>query len=85
MPRPFGATTRKYISPCSSSPKLKTGFFGSGIGRLAVTRFAFSSYFSAQTFPSGTDPAAYDSPAYKEALRALGNGAERDIRIVEGA
>ena len=29
--------------------------------------------------------AAYDSPAYKEALRALGNGAERDIRIVEGA
>jgi uncharacterized protein (DUF1330 family) len=29
--------------------------------------------------------AAYDTPAYKEALRALGNGAERDIRIVEGA
>ena len=28
--------------------------------------------------------AAYDSPAYKEALRALGNGAERDIRIIEG-
>ena len=29
--------------------------------------------------------AAYESPAYKEALRALGNGADRDIRIVEGA
>ena len=28
--------------------------------------------------------AAYDSPAYKKALAALGNGAERDIRIVEG-
>ena len=28
--------------------------------------------------------AAYESPAYKEALRALGNGAERDIRIMEG-
>jgi uncharacterized protein (DUF1330 family) len=28
--------------------------------------------------------AAYDSPAYKEALRALGDGAERDLRIVEG-
>jgi uncharacterized protein (DUF1330 family) len=28
---------------------------------------------------------AYESPAYKEALRALGNGADRDIRIVEGA
>lgn len=29
--------------------------------------------------------AAHDSPGYQEALRALGNGAERDIRIVEGA
>jgi uncharacterized protein (DUF1330 family) len=28
--------------------------------------------------------AAYDSPAYQEALRVLGNAAERDIRIVEG-
>jgi uncharacterized protein (DUF1330 family) len=28
--------------------------------------------------------AAYASPAYKQALEALGNGAERDIRIVEG-
>lgn len=26
--------------------------------------------------------AAHDSPAYQEALAALGNGAERDIRIV---
>jgi uncharacterized protein (DUF1330 family) len=28
--------------------------------------------------------AAHDSPAYREALRALGNGAERDLRIVPG-
>jgi uncharacterized protein (DUF1330 family) len=28
--------------------------------------------------------AAHDSPAYQEALRALGNGAERDMRVVEG-
>lgn len=28
--------------------------------------------------------AAHDSPAYREALRALGNGADRDLRIVEG-
>ena len=28
--------------------------------------------------------AAHDSPAYQEALRALGNGVERDLRIVEG-
>ena len=29
--------------------------------------------------------AAHDSPAYQEALAALGDGAERDIRIVPGA
>ncbi len=29
--------------------------------------------------------AAHDSPAYQEALSALAGGAERDIRIVEGA
>ena len=28
--------------------------------------------------------AAHDSPDYQQALRALGNGAERDMRIVEG-
>jgi len=28
--------------------------------------------------------AAHDSPAYQEALRALGNGVDRDMRIVEG-
>ena len=28
--------------------------------------------------------AAHDSPAYQEALRLLGDAAERDLRIVEG-
>ncbi len=28
--------------------------------------------------------AAHDSPEYQKALEALGNGAERDLRIVEG-
>ena len=28
--------------------------------------------------------AAWDTPAYKKALDALGDGAERDFRIVEG-
>ena len=28
--------------------------------------------------------AAHDSPAYKEALKALGDGAVRDLRIIEG-
>lgn len=29
--------------------------------------------------------ATHDSPAYQEALAALGDGAERDMRLVEGA
>jgi uncharacterized protein (DUF1330 family) len=28
--------------------------------------------------------AAHDTPGYQAALKALGNGAERDIRILEG-
>jgi uncharacterized protein (DUF1330 family) len=28
--------------------------------------------------------AAHETPAYQEALKALGDGAERDFRIVEG-
>jgi len=30
------------------------------------------------------DSVAHDSAAYQHALRALGNGADRDLRIVEG-
>ncbi len=29
--------------------------------------------------------AAYNSPAYQDALKALGDGAVRDVRIIEGA
>ena len=28
--------------------------------------------------------ALYDSPAYREALAALGDGADRDMRVIEG-
>jgi uncharacterized protein (DUF1330 family) len=36
-------------------------------------------------FPSVAQAiAAHDSPAYGEALRALGNAADREIRIIEG-
>jgi uncharacterized protein (DUF1330 family) len=28
--------------------------------------------------------AAHDSPAYQQALEALGNGVDRDMRIIEG-
>ncbi|KAB2878021.1 MAG: DUF1330 domain-containing protein [Pseudorhodoplanes sp.] len=37
-------------------------------------------------FPSvAAAVAAHDSPAYQDALAALGNGAERDLRIIEAA
>jgi uncharacterized protein (DUF1330 family) len=42
--------------------------------RTVITEF--DSYEIAQT--------AYESEVYKEALKALGSGAERDFRIVEG-
>ena len=29
--------------------------------------------------------ATHDGPAYQEALRALGDGVDRDLRIIEGA
>ena len=36
-------------------------------------------------FPSPAQAiAAHDSAAYQQALRALGDGADRDLRIVEG-
>jgi uncharacterized protein (DUF1330 family) len=36
-------------------------------------------------FPSVAQAmAAYASPAYQDALRALGDGAKRDVRIIEG-
>lgn len=36
-------------------------------------------------FPSAQAAiAAHDSPGYQAALKALGNGCDRDIRIVEG-
>ena len=36
-------------------------------------------------FPSVENAiAAHDSPAYQEALKALGDGAVRDVRVVEG-
>jgi len=43
---------------------------------------------SGQTMRSGLGVAAaiacHDSPGYQAALKLLGDGAERDIRIVEG-
>ena len=35
-------------------------------------------------FDSEKAMAAHESAAYQEALKVLGNGADRDLRIVEG-
>ncbi len=48
MPRFVTVVVRKYTSPCSSSPNDKIGTLGSGIGRLATTRFLASSYLRPQ-------------------------------------
>lgn len=47
-----------------------------GATRLRTTLIRFDSAEQAA--------AAYRSPAYQQALEALGDGAEREIRIVEG-
>jgi len=61
-------------------------------------RFLVRSPFPAKTYEAGVASrtviiefdsvekaiAAHDSPGYQEALRVLGDGAERDLRILEG-
>jgi uncharacterized protein (DUF1330 family) len=52
-----------------------TGVFESGLKERIVI----------SEFPSVEKAlAAYQSPGYQDALNALGDGADRDIRIVEG-
>src|ERR1700739_3862667 len=71
------------LAPAATAP------FG---GRYIVRGAASVAYEAGQKeriviseFPSVDKAvAAYNSPAYQEALKALGNGAVRDIRIVEG-
>jgi uncharacterized protein (DUF1330 family) len=45
---------------------------------------ARSASLSPNSRASSRRPAAYDSPAYQDALKALGDGAVRDVRIIEG-
>lgn len=59
-----------------------------GISRAARRRLSLKSGLKQRVvvteFPSVEQAvAAYESPAYQEALRALGDGAVRDVRIVE--
>ena len=61
-------------------------------GRFLVRGIAIAAYEAGEKqrtvvveFPDrATAEALYDSPAYQEAIEALGNAAVRDMRIVEG-
>ena len=66
--------------------------------QAAGGRFLVRTSNVAQTYESGLNErtvviefenlakamAAYGTPDYRQALRALGDGAERDVRVVEG-
>ena len=60
----------KYLARGTAAAAYESGI----VGRVVVTEF--ESLDKAK--------AAHDSPAYKEACRVLGDGAVRDVRIVEG-
>ena len=58
------------------------GTLENGEVRCGVAR---SGYNGEEGFEVEAAVAAYESPGYQEALRALGDGAERDLRIIEAA
>ena len=95
MPKAYWVTTYRSISDAG---KLKAyaalapdaiAPFG---GRYLARGTAAKAYEAGQIerivisqFPSAANAiAAYESPAYQNALKALADGAVRDIRIVEG-
>lgn len=59
-----------------TGPASKVTAHEAGVEQLTIV-VEFESYDIARV--------AYKSDAYKEALQALGSGADRDFRIVEGA
>lgn len=76
--------------PTSSSPGRRCGRPGGGSWHAACRRTRSSPGSWRRTtlieFDSVQDAvAAYESPAYQEALRVLDDGAERDLRIIEAA
>jgi len=95
MPKAYWVTSYRSISDpqklaaYARLAPLATAPFG---GRYLARGSASAAYEAGQKeriviseFPSIEKAiAAYESPAYQEALKALGDGAVRDIRIVEG-
>jgi uncharacterized protein (DUF1330 family) len=95
MPKGYWVTVYRSISDpqklaayAKLAPPAVTPFGGRYLARGTATA-AFESgqkeRIVISEFPSVEKAiAAYQSPAYKDALKALGDGAVRDIRIVEG-
>ena len=96
MPKGYWVTTYRSISdPQQASqayaqlaPPAVQPFGGRYLARgtaAVAYELALKERIVISEFPSVEQAnAAYNSPAYKKALEALGDGAVRDIRIVEG-
>jgi uncharacterized protein (DUF1330 family) len=95
MPKGYWVTCYRSISDpqkLAAYAKLAPPAVASFGGRYLARASATAAYEAGQKerivmseFPSVEKAiAAYESPAYQEALQALGDGAVRDIRIVEG-
>jgi uncharacterized protein (DUF1330 family) len=95
MPKAYWVTCYRSISDpgkLAAYAKLAPGAIAPFGGRYLARGTAAAAYEAGQKerivmseFPSVAKAvAAYESPDYQNALKALGNGAVRDIRIVEG-
>ncbi len=95
MPKAYWVTCYRSISDpqkLAAYAKLAPGAIAPFGGRYLARGTAAAAYEAGlqerivmSEFPSVAKAiAAYESPAYQNALQALGNGAVRDIRIVEG-
>ena len=95
MPKAYWVTVYRAISDpakLAAYAGLAPGAIAPFGGRYLARGAAAAAYEAGQKeriviseFPSIEKAiAAHDSEAYQEALKALGNGAVRDVRIVEG-
>jgi len=95
MPKAYWVTVYRSISDpqkLAAYAKLAPEAIAPFGGRYLARSTAAAAYEAGQKerivmseFPSVAKAiAAYESPAYQSALKVLGNGAVRDIRIVEG-
>jgi uncharacterized protein (DUF1330 family) len=95
MPKAYWVTCYRSISDpakLAAYAKLAPSAIAPFGGRYLARGVAGAAYEAGQTkrlviseFPSFAQAvAAHDCPAYQEAVNALGDGAVRDVRIIEG-